>query len=127
AVELGGLDQRVARSGAMAALVRAGEGPVLTPHCDGADLSLGRVVGHADAAVVEEACERDPSGEAVGNGLADLALAGELGALLAQPSLQRYDERPTALVAHAQALLRRHSRDLALDSEQGADPLHRLG
>jgi hypothetical protein len=57
-VELCGLDQRIDRSDAAAALVRAGEGPVLTPHCDRPDLSLGRIVGHADAAVVEEACER---------------------------------------------------------------------
>ena len=58
--------------------------------------------------------------------LADLALAGELGALLAQPGLQRDDERPAALVAHGGALLRRQAVDLALDGEQRVDALDRL-
>src|SRR6202040_2655676 len=65
------------------------------------------------------------SAEAVGDGLGDLALAGDSGALLAQPSLQCDHERPAALVAHAQALLRRQAVDLALHGEQGVYPLDR--
>ena len=41
-------------------------------------------------------------------------------------ALQRDDERPAALVAHAQALVRRQAVDLALDGEQRIDALDRL-
>src|SRR6266478_1908057 len=41
--------------------------------------------------------------------------AESLRALLAQPGLQRGDQRPTALVAHPLALMRRCAVDLALD------------
>lgn len=125
-VELGGLDQGVDRSGAVAALVGAGEGPILAAHGNGADLALGRIVRHAYAAVVEEACERHPAGETVSDGLADLALTGDSGALLAQLGLQCDHERPAALVAHAQALLRCQTVDLALDGEQRIDARHGL-
>src|SRR5205085_1658962 len=67
-----------------------------------------------------------PAGEAVGDRLGGLALAGELGALLAQPALQGDHERTTALVARGEALLRRQAVDLALDGEQGVDALHRF-
>ena len=88
----GGLDQRIDCSGAVAALAGTGEGPVLA--C---------VFGHAYRALVEEARERRPAGEAVHHGLADLALAGGSGALLAQPSLQCDHQRAAALIARAVA------------------------
>ena len=56
-VELGGLDQRVDGGGTAAAFVGAGEGPVVAPDRDAAQRPLGGVVGHAQAAVVEEAGE----------------------------------------------------------------------
>src|SRR5207244_3431607 len=64
--------------------------------------------------------------EAVLDGLGDLVARGELAALLAQPDLQRGDQRPAALVAHALALVRRRAVDLALDREQRVDALDRL-
>ena len=103
-VELGGLDQSVDRSGALTPLVGAGEGPVMATHDDGPNLPLGCVVGHAQPAIVEEARECHPSGQAVGDGLGDLALPGELGALFAQPGLQRDDERTALLAAGAGVL-----------------------
>src|SRR6185312_3023389 len=46
-VELGGLDQRIDGGGAMAALVRAGEGPVAPPGSHRPHGALGRIVkGH---------------------------------------------------------------------------------
>jgi hypothetical protein len=81
-VEFGGLDQRVDGGGAMAAFVRACEGPVLSSDRDAAHGPLGRVVGHAEAAIVEEAGERGPTLEAVVDRLGGLVLGGELGALL---------------------------------------------
>src|SRR5689334_10706786 len=67
-VELGGLDQGVDGSGAAAAFVRTGKGPVAAPDGDGAQGAFGRVVAHAEPAVVEEATERGPAVEAVGDG-----------------------------------------------------------
>ena len=93
-VELGGLDQRVDRGGAAPAFVGAREGPVVAADRERPDRTLGGVVGHAQTAVVEESRQRYPAGEAVGDRLGDLALAGEPGALLAQPALQRDYERP---------------------------------
>ena len=98
----------------------------MAAHDEGANLPLGCVVGHAQPTIVEEARECHPSGEAVGDGLGDLALPGELGALFAQPSLQRDDERTAALVTHAQAFLWGDAVDLALDGEQGVDALNRF-
>ena len=64
-VELGGGDQRVDRSGAPAAFVGAGEGPVVSPERNGPQLAFGGVVRHAKAPVIEEAGEGVPAVEAV--------------------------------------------------------------
>jgi hypothetical protein len=93
---------------------------------DSTYLAFSGVVGQAEAAVIEEAGECRPAGEAVGGGLGGLALAGELGALLAQPGFQFEDEGPAALGAPARALVRCQAIDLALDGEQRIDPLDRL-
>src|SRR6516165_5144495 len=68
-IEYGTLDQRVDRGSPVAAFVGAREGPIVATHGNGANLPLGRIVGHAHPTIVEEACECHPSGEAVGNGL----------------------------------------------------------
>ena len=60
-VELGGRDQRIDGCGATAAFVRTGEGPVAAPDRDATQLSLGGVVRHAEAAVIEEAGKRTPA------------------------------------------------------------------
>jgi hypothetical protein len=44
-----------------------------------------------------------------------------------QPSLQLDDDRSAALIARANAQLRRHAVDLALDGEQNIDALDCLG
>jgi hypothetical protein len=49
----------------MAAFVGTHEGPVVPAHRDGPQPALGGVVGHAQAAIVEEARERGPTIEAV--------------------------------------------------------------
>ena len=64
-VELGGLDQRVDCGGALAAYIGACEGPVVTAECDSTERTLGAIVGHAQAAVVEKAGEDVPALEAV--------------------------------------------------------------
>ena len=55
-----------------------------------------------------------------------ISLRAESLRLLAQPTLQCDDQRPAALVAHALALMRRRTVDLALDREQRIDALDRL-
>ena len=57
-VELGGGDERVEGRCPPTAFVGAGEGPVTAPDRDGTQLTLSGVVGHAQAAVVEEAGQR---------------------------------------------------------------------
>src|SRR5712691_10470882 len=97
---------------APAAFIGAGESPVMTPDCDAAQSSLGGIVRHAQAAVIEITGECGPAAEAVLDRFGGLVLGGELGALLAQPSLQRSGERPAALPAHTNAFVRRGAVDL---------------
>jgi len=54
AVELGGLDQRVDRGGALAALVRAGEGPILSSERDALQAVFGTVVIGLETAIVQK-------------------------------------------------------------------------
>src|SRR5690349_15669488 len=72
-VELGGFDQSIDSGGTAAALVGAGEGPVAATDGDAPHGPLGGIVAHAQAAVVEEANQRLPAVEAVGDRLAGLA------------------------------------------------------
>src|SRR5262249_46977490 len=58
------------------------------------------------------------------DGLAGLAVLGDLRTLLTQPGPQRYDEWTAALTAHIHALLRRQAVDLALDRKQRIDARH---
>jgi hypothetical protein len=100
-VDLGGVDQRIDRGSAAATFIRACEGPVVATDSNWPDFPLGGIVGHAQPPVVEEARQRHPSGQAIGDGFADAALSRELCALLTQPDLQRDHERTTAFIAHA--------------------------
>jgi hypothetical protein len=77
-VELGGGHQCVDGSRTTAAFVGAGEGPILAPHGDGAQLALGGVVRHAQAAVVEEVHECRPALEDIVDRFAGLTVFGDL-------------------------------------------------
>ena len=114
-VELGGLDQRVHDGCAVAARVRAAEGPVAAADRDAANGSLGGIVRQADAAVVEEARERLPVIEGVVDRFGKRALRGELLALASEPFLEAVDEWLRALPARGQPLGWRPAVDLALD------------
>ena len=57
-VELRGLDQGVDDRTALPAAVGAAEQPRLAAERDAAERALGGIVGEADPAIVEEACER---------------------------------------------------------------------
>jgi hypothetical protein len=53
-VELGGFDECVDSGGALAALIGTCERPVVAPDRDAAQRPLSRIVGHAQAAVIED-------------------------------------------------------------------------
>src|SRR5215469_15644380 len=97
-VEFGALDQRVYRGGTTAAFVRAGESPVATSNRDTAQNSLGRVIRHAQTAVIEEAGEFGPAFETVIDCLGGITVRRELATLLAQPSLELGNQRPAAFI-----------------------------
>jgi len=59
-------------------------------------------------------------------GLGNLGMAGQPGALCPHPAPQLVDQRQNALLARGEASLRRLTVDLALEGEDGIDPLHRL-
>src|SRR5260363_80824 len=121
AIEPGSLDQRVNGGGAAAAFVGAGKGPVLAAECNSAQLALGSVVGHAQPAIVDEAREHLPALEAVVDRLRGLALAGELGASLAQEGVKLIDEGAATRITRGFALVRRQAVDVALDRKQRID------
>jgi hypothetical protein len=91
AVELGGLDEGEDAGGAVAALVRSGEEPVLAAEGDRADGALGGVVVDFDATVVEVSGERRPAGEGVADGLGDGALGRDAGEVGLEAELQGFD------------------------------------
>src|SRR5689334_23119571 len=70
-VELGGDDQAVEQHGTLAAAIGTGEQPSFASGASG----RAAPVGHADAAVVEEAGERGPALEHVVDGTGDVAVA----------------------------------------------------
>jgi hypothetical protein len=64
-VELGGLDEAVDGGGAVAALIGAGEQPVLAADGDAAQRALGGVVVDLEPPVVDVAGERRPARERI--------------------------------------------------------------
>jgi hypothetical protein len=79
-VELGGCDEGVESGSPSAALIRSGEGPVAAANCYSPQLALGRIVGHAQAAITEEAGKLGPALEAVIDGFPGIAVLGHSGA-----------------------------------------------
>src|SRR6516165_972517 len=126
-VKFGRSNQSVDSGGTTTAFIGAGEGPVLTSDGDSPQFTFGGVVGQANPSVIQEAREGVPAGEDVIDGLGRVVVLRQLGALLVEPSLKLSRERPTALLAHARALLRAEAIDLALNGEQEINALDRVG
>jgi len=125
-VELGGDDQAVDDGGALAAAVRTGEQPRLAAERDAAQRPLGGIVGEADPAVVQKGGEGGPAGQHVIEGFGDVGMAGQPGTLDPHPGFELVEQRQNTLLARGEARLRRLTVDLALDGEDGVDPLHCL-
>ena len=125
-IEPGGLDQRIHHGRPLAAAIGAGEQPRLAPERNAAQLALGRIVGEANPAIIEEAREGAPALEHVVHRLGDVGMAGQPGALAAHPGLEVGNERRDAAAANGQAFLGRQAVDLALDIEDRVDALHRF-
>src|SRR6185312_16978368 len=105
-VHLGRDDQAVHHRGTLAAPIRAAEQPRLPTQSDAAYAALRGIIGQADAAIVEEARERDPTLEHVIHCLGGIVAAREFGALLAHPGLQISDQRRAELLSNGPAPFR---------------------
>src|SRR3984885_10003451 len=106
--------------------IGAAEQPRLPTQSDATHAALGGIVGQTDAAIVEEARERDPTLEHVVHGLGDVVAARELGALLSHPGLQIGDQRRAELLSNGATPFRTLSVDRPLDLEQLIDPTDRF-
>jgi hypothetical protein len=101
-------------------LRRSRQIPIAAPDRDGTQLALGGFVGHAEAASIEEAGERDPALEAVVDRLADITVLGDSLALLGvRPLISRSMANRTSKLLTASAaigalLMRAKSKNLRL-------------
>ena len=125
-VELGRSDQRVHGRGTPAAAVRAAKQPRFSAQGDTAQRPFGRVVRETDPPVVEESREGWPAFEHVVHDFGDLGMAREPRSFVAQPFLQRLDQRCHLLAPIGEAQLGRLTVDRALMLEDAIDPAHRL-
>ena len=66
------------------------------------------------------------AGQHVVEGFCDVGMAGQPGTLDPHPGVELVDHRQDALLAHGEASLRRLTVGLALNGEDGVDPLHCL-
>ena len=85
-------------------------------------IELVDTVLQTDAAIVEEARERDPALEHVIHGLGDVVAARELGTLLAHPGLQLDDQRRAEFLPNGPAPFGALTVDRPLDLEPLIDP-----
>src|SRR5258708_32650838 len=125
--ELAGLDQGSDGRPVLGPAVGAGEECILPIEGERTDGALDGVGVDLDAPVLEEEAEAGPAGEGVADGLGRLDLLAEERELLAQPRLQRLDQRPRALLTGGTTLLGRAASDLSLDPVEGGDPRQGLG
>src|SRR5271166_5827890 len=121
-----GLDERVHDRGAPAALVGAGEEIVLAPEGERTDGALGRVVGHFEPSVVDEAGESGPARGRVANSAGERALAADPGQRRIEEGLQVGQNRRRAALPGFPALGRTAPANVGLDGEQSGDSFQRL-
>ena len=127
AVELGGFDKGVDGSGALATGIGAGEQVVLAAEGEGPDGALGSVVADLQAAIIEIAGQCLPAAAGAAHGAGQLALARELGQRGVEEGGKLIDHRAGPRVADLSARFGQETVDLALDIEEPADALARLG
>jgi hypothetical protein len=89
----------------LGAAVGSGEQGVLACERERPDGALDDVVVDLDAAVVEEQAEALPARQRVADRLGELGLLADELELVAQPRLERFDQRPAALLADLATLL----------------------
>ena len=93
-VELGGLDQRVDGGGALAALVRASEGPVAAAKGNATQAVLGAVVVRLETAIVTEPGQGCPPGNGIADRLGEFALDRQAVEGFVSPTEERLDSGP---------------------------------
>jgi hypothetical protein len=126
-VELAGLNERKDGGGPASSGVRTCEGPIPTPDGYAPQGAFGGVIGEADAAVVKETDELDPSRQAVIDVLGEIGLGRQLRTLFGQPHAQVLDERRNGFLAHGDALIGGLAGDRALAGEDLVHAAHGLG
>src|SRR5262249_43614846 len=96
--------------------VGAGEQRMLAAERQGTDGPLDDVAVDLDASVVEEQAQALPAGQSVSDRLSELGLLAEELELVAQPRLERVDERPAALLTNLASLVGATATDVAFDA-----------
>jgi hypothetical protein len=114
-VEFAGLDQRGDDRPVLGAAVGTSEERILAIEGDGADRPFDDVGVDLDAAVLEEAGEPLPSREGVADRFGELCLLADQAELLAEPRLERDDDRPALLVAGRLSVVGFAAADIALE------------
>ena len=99
------VNEGVKHRSALPAGIAAAEGPVPPSDSNAAHGAFGRIVRHADAAVIKEARKGCPSLQAVIHRLSDRIILGQFLAFLAQPFFERVQERLGSLTADDQTPL----------------------
>jgi hypothetical protein len=125
-VEFACLEDRIHGRGAAPTFVAAGERPVFSSSCDGADRSFRRVVGETDTSIVKETGEGGPSLQHVIHGLADFGLARRLPSLFAQECFEIVNERLNLFNPLGESFIRCETIELSFDSKNSIDPVHRF-
>ena len=124
--ELAGLDQRGDHRPVFAPGVRAGEQRVFAVQGQGPDRSLDHIGVDLDPAVVEEQAQACPARQGVADRIGELAFAADEPELLAQPRIQRIDQRLTALLACGTPFPGRATTNVGLDPVERCDARQRL-
>src|SRR5690606_16367467 len=126
AVEPRCLDQGVDCSGALTAIVGAGEQPVLATERDGAHGALSGVVVDFQAAIVAISGQFGPAVSGIADGTGQFALAGDAGQCRLEPPPEILEQRSGAALADRPAFVGGPSADGGFDVIEPADMLDRL-
>src|SRR5262245_43070787 len=120
-VELAGLDERGDHGPMLGAGVGASEQSVLASEGQGTNGALDDVVVDLDAPVVEEQAEALPARQSVSDRFGKLGLLADEPELVAQPWLERVDERSAARLANLAPLVNGTAANVTFDPVELGD------
>ena len=126
AVHLCGDDQTVHGRRPLAAAIGAAEEPGLPAKGDAAQPALCRIVGEANASVVEKQREGVPALEHVLDRLDEIVSARQFGRFFAHVELKIVDQRAARYFSNSRTFRRAFAVDCALDRKQRVHTAHHL-